>query len=102
MPTRVASLNIVSPDAEALYFGAVARWAVRHRANSLDDLRAVLDQQLNDPTSPSTLDLMGHSTRDHHLFRLGDDRIDILDTRVDRSFRSIAEDRLLSQLEVCA
>ncbi len=46
--------------------------------------------------------MIGHSTRDHHLLRLGDTAIDMLDTRVARFFRAIADDHLLSRLEVVA
>ena len=102
MSGRVIPLNIISPDAEEVYFGAVGRCADLHRASSLDDLRAVLEQRLGSPTSPITLDLMGHSTRDHHLLRLGNDRIDMLDPIVARFFRSIAADCLLPRLEVVA
>ena len=49
-----------------------------------------------------TLDLIGHSTRDHHLLRLGDDRIDMLDPVVARFFRSLAAEHLLSRLGVVA
>lgn len=49
-----------------------------------------------------TLDVIGHSTRDHHLLRLGDDRIDMLDPVVARFFRSLAHDHLLAQLQVIA
>jgi len=47
-----------------------------------------------------TLDLTGHSTRDHHLLRLGDDRM--LDPVVARFFRSLAAEHLLSRLGVVA
>src|SRR5213083_1983610 len=99
---RVTSLNIISPDVEELFFGAVARCTDLHRASSLADLRAVLERRLDGPTSPITLDLIGHSTRDHHLLRLGDTAIDMLDTVVARFFRSMADDQLLSRLEVVA
>ena len=102
MSGRVISLNIISPDAEEVYFGAVARCVDLHRASSLGDLRSVLEQRLGGPISPITLDLMGHSTRDHHLLRLGDDRVDMLDPVVARFFRSIAADCLLPRLEVVA
>jgi hypothetical protein len=45
-------------------------------------------------TAPIVLDLIGHSTRDHHLLRLGDDPIDTLDPAVARFFRAPASDRL--------
>jgi hypothetical protein len=102
MPGRVASLNIISPDVEELLFGAVVGCTNLHRANSLGDLRAVLERRLDGPTSPITLDVIGHSTRDHHLLRLGDDRVDMLDPVVARFFRSIADEHLLSRLEVVA
>jgi len=49
-----------------------------------------------------TLDLSGRSTRDHHLLRLGDDRVDMLDPAVARFFRSIVDDHLPSRLKVAA
>jgi len=45
---------------------------------------------------------MGHSTRDHHLLRLGDDRIEMLDPVVARFFRSLADDCLPPRLQVVA
>src|SRR5437667_11908953 len=102
MPGRVASLNIISPDVEELFFGAVARCADLHRASSLADLRALLERRLDGPASPITLDLIGHSTRDHHLLRLGDTAIDMLDAVVARFFRRVADDHLLSRLDVIA
>ena len=102
MSGRVASLNVISPDAEGLFFGAVARCADLHHANSLADLRAVLERRPEGPASPVTLDLIGHSTRDHHLLRLGDDRVDMLDPVVARFFRSVASDQLLSRRGVVA
>jgi hypothetical protein len=65
MPGRVASLNLISPDAAGFFCGAVPRWAHLQRAGSLGELRAVLEQRLDSPASPSTVDLIGHSTRDH-------------------------------------
>jgi hypothetical protein len=102
VPSRVASLNIISPDAEELFLGALAWCADLHRASSLDDLRAVLERRLDGPTPPITLDVIGHSTRDHHLLRLGDTVIDMLNPVVARFFRSIVDDHLLSRLEVVA
>ncbi len=102
MPGRVASLNIISPDVERLLFGAPARCSDLHRASSLDELRAVLERRLDGPTPPMTVDLIGHSTRDHHLLRLGHTAIDMLDPVVARFFRSLTDDRLLSRLGVVA
>lgn len=100
MSGRFASLNIISPDVEELFFGPIARCAVLHRASSLDDLRGVLEQRLDSPTSLVLLDLLGHSTRDHHLLRMGDDPVDMLNPVVARFFRSIADDHLLPRLGV--
>ena len=94
------SLNVVSPDAEALFFGPVERCAEIHRASSLRELRGVLEGRLGEPTPPLTLDLIGHSTRDHHLLRLGDTAIDMLDPAVARFFATLAEERLLPRLGI--
>ena len=102
MIVRVASLNVISPDAEGLFFGRVARCADLHRAGSLGDLRAALESRLEGSPAPATLDLIGHSTRDPHLLRLGDDCVDMLDPVVARYFQSLAADQLLSRLQVVA
>jgi hypothetical protein len=102
MHGRVASLNVISPDAEGLFFGPVARCADLQRAGSLAELRAVLERRPGGPASPLTLDLIGHSTRDHHLLRLGDDPLDMLDPIVARFFRAVADARLLPRLGVAA
>lgn len=98
---RVASINVISPDAEGVFFGPIRRLADLHHASSLYELRAVLER-LDPADAPVTLDLIGHSTRDHHLLRLGDDRVDMLDPVVASFFRSLAADRLLSRLGVRA
>ena len=100
MADRVTSFNIISPDAEGLFFGPVARCAVLHRASSLGDLRSLLEGRLGVPASPVILDLIGHSTRDHHLLRLGDTAVDMLDPVVARFFHSLARDHVLQRLEV--
>ena len=102
MKSRLESLNVISPDVEELFFGAVARCADLHRASSLAELRAVLERRLGEPPLPIILDVIGHSTRDHHLLRLGGDVVDMLNPDVARFFRSLAADHLLSRLEVIA
>jgi hypothetical protein len=102
MSSRAVCLNIISPDAEGFLVGAEGRCAGRHRAGSLGDLRAVLEQQFDAPVVPRTLDLIGHSTRDHHLLRLGEDRIDMLDPVVARFFRALAAEQVLTRLGVVA
>lgn len=103
MPTALPSLSIASPDcAEAFFAGRVHRQVRLHRAGSLAELRAVLDRRLDDPVTPATLDLIGHSTREHHLLRLGTTPIDMLQPQVARFFRTLAETRLLARLEIVA
>lgn len=93
-------LNVVSPDAETFFFGRTPRCVDLRRAGSLGELAAILRERvagaaapttLAAPAPPVTLDLLGHSTRDHHLLRLGDTAIDMLDPRVARFFRGRAE-----------
>ena len=104
MDTRMSSLNVASPDcAEPFYRGRVARCTNQQHASSLAELREILDRRLTDAAvSPSTLDLIGHSTRDHHLLRLGATPIDMLDRQVARFFRSLAADQLLPRLQIVA
>src|SRR5437899_2953771 len=73
----VMSLNIASPDCgEAFFAGRVARCVNLRYAGSLTELRDVLDRHLDNVDAPATLDLIGHSTRDHRLLRLGHTPID--------------------------
>ena len=101
MPTALPSLSIASPDcAEAFFAGRVHRQVRLHRAGSLTELRAVLERRLDDPVTPATLDLIGHSTREHHLLRLGTTPIDMLQPQVAHFFRTLAETRLLVRLDI--
>jgi hypothetical protein len=104
MDTTMSSLNVASPDcAEPFYRGRLARCRNLQRASSLADLREILDRRLTDVAiSRATLDLIGHSTRDHHLLRLGATPIDMLDRQVARFFRALAEDQLLPRLQIVA
>ena len=102
MSARITTLNIISPDAEDVFLGATARCVETHRASSLGEIRGVLERQLERQVQPIILDLIGHSTRDHHLLRIGATPIDMLNPVVARFFRTIAQDRLLSRLEVSA
>jgi len=100
MADRVVSLNIISPDAQSLFFGTVARCEVLHPAGSLADLRALLEANLGASARPLTIDLIGHSTREHHLLRLGDTAINMFDPVVARFFQTLADDHLLQRLGV--
>jgi hypothetical protein len=99
----VSSLNVASPDcAEAFFAGRDPRCVNLHHAGSLGELRSVLNDRLAAAASPSTLDLIGHSTREHHLLRLGDTPIDMLDRRVNRFFRELVASHLLARLRISA
>lgn len=103
MSAPVLSLNVASPDcAEAFFAGRAARCVNLRHAGSLAELRAVLEDHLNTVASPATLDLLGHSTREHHLLRLGDTPINMLDPTVARFFHTLAEARLLPRLRIIA
>ena len=103
VPVALTSLNIASPDcAEAFFSGRAARCVNLHHASSLAELRDVLERHLNGVTTPRTLDLIGHSTRDHHLLRLGSTPIDMLDPAVARFFRAIAGEHILPRLQISA
>jgi hypothetical protein len=67
---------------EGLFLRAAARCAVLYGTSSLGDLRAPPEGRLGVPASPVILDLIGHSTLDHHLLRLGGTAIDMLDPAV--------------------
>jgi hypothetical protein len=97
-----ASFNVVSPDAAEFFFGRAAHAAVVHTVGSLPELRDVLERRLDEVRSPVTLDLMGHSTRQHHLLRLGGTPIDMLNPLVARFFRQLADARLLPRLRIGA
>jgi hypothetical protein len=99
----LTSLNIASPDcAEAFFSGRAARCVNLHHASSLAELRVVLERHLDGVTARRTLDLIGHSTRDHHLLRLGSTPIDMLDPAVARFFRAIAGEHILPRLQISA
>jgi len=96
-------LNVASPDcAEDFFAGPAARCFFLWRAAGLAELREVLDHCLDLPARPSTLDLIGHSTRGHRLLRLGQTPIDMLDPRVSAFFRELAQAGPLPRLQVTA
>src|SRR5438046_3355565 len=97
------SLNVASPDcAEVFFSGRAPRCVNLRRAGSLGELHDILHGRLDEIVVPATLDLIGHSTRQHHLLRLGDTPIDMLDRGVARFFHTLAEDRLLPRLRIAA
>jgi hypothetical protein len=100
--TKQSTLNVVSPDAETLYFGRATRCVNWHRAGSLNELRGILERRVGDATTPVTLDLLGHSTREHHLLRLGNTAIDMLNPYIARFFRTLSNDQLLDRQAIAA
>ena len=70
---------------------------------SLDDVHAEL-KALAGSEQPGTraLDLIGHSTRDHHFLRIGDQAIDMTRPPIARLFETIRREELLQQLGVIA
>lgn len=96
-------LNIASPDcAEAFFAGTTPRCARLHHAASLPELGNVLHSLLHRPTTTMTLDLIGHSTREHHLLRLGTTPIDMLNPAVAHFFHHLARADLLPRLQIGA
>jgi len=87
----MSMLTVVSPDAEPLFFGASPRCVNLRIAGSLGELATILRERLPGPAAPVTLDLLGHSTRDHHLLRLGATVLDMLNPHVARFFRRHTE-----------
>ena len=98
----MAALNIGSPDIEAFFAGRRPRCVGMQSAGSLGELRGRLEGRLQSSGPPVTLDLIGHSTRDHHLLRLGDTPIDMLDPAVAGFFRELAASGLPARLQIVA
>jgi hypothetical protein len=102
MTTWGTLLTVASPDcAEDFFSGPVARVVQLHHAGSLPQLRAVLERRAP-IAGPVTLDLIGHSTPGHHLLRLGNTAIDMLDRRVAGFFTDLAATALLPRLGITA
>ena len=96
----VVHLTIASAGVKTL-FGATDRGARWTFVDSLAALRRVLEMTARQ-AGPATLDLIGHSVRAGQLLRLGTDVIDLLQPRIERFFRALAEDRVLERLDVHA
>ncbi len=96
-------LNIVSAQALETVPEAMLRAASTFVATSLQDVARALEIQASRPRVASlAIDLVGHSTRDHQLLRLGASTIDALDGTVLRFFERIAGSGILSDVNaVC-
>jgi hypothetical protein len=101
--TTMDAVCVLSPDAEPVFRLGVARYATVHRASSLPELRDVLESLRGQPYGGArSLDLLGHSTSGHHLLRLGNTPIDMLNPTVSRFFQGLAASELLPALGIDA
>jgi hypothetical protein len=79
-----------------------ARWGVELVTSLAEVHTALKALAAAAPDGMRTLDLIGHSTRDHSLLRLGDTAIDMMRPSVARVFQAIRQEELLQQLGVIA
>lgn len=94
-------LNIVSAQALETVPAAMLRAPTTFVATSLADVtRAIEAQRARPRVAALAIDLVGHSTRDHRLLRLGASTIDALDGGVLRFFERIAQSGILGDLRV--
>lgn len=92
-------LNIVSAQALETVPEAMMRGTNTFVARSLQDVTHALEVQAARPRSAAlAIDLVGHSTRDHQLLRLGAATIDALDGTVLRFFEGIARSGILHDI----
>jgi hypothetical protein len=99
------SLNLVSPDALDTIPAAMRCAASTRIVASLDELHRALEDQATHPRDAATaldIDLIGHSTRDHHLLRVGATVIDTLDLGVRRFFEQLARTGLLGAVNAAS
>jgi hypothetical protein len=99
------SLNLVSADALATIPAAMRRTAGTWIVTSLDELPRVLEAQAARGRGAAIdldIDLIGHSTRNHHLLRVGATAIDTLDLGVRRFFEQLARTRLLGAVNAAS
>ena len=92
---ELRALTVASRDAVAYARRCTSATVV----GSLDELRAVL-AAAPAARGPTTLDLLGHSTRGHHFLRIGRDVIDLFEPRVAAFFDELAERRVLQRIGV--
>src|SRR5262245_43601047 len=96
-------LNIISSRALETVSAAMVNAPNTFIATSLADVTRALEVQAARPPVPAiTVDLIGHSTRDHQLLRLGSSTVDALDLGVLRFFEAIARRGILRDINaVC-
>lgn len=97
----LTSLNIVSAGALETIPEGMRRASNTVIVASLQDLTHALEVHAAAPRVEAlTVDLVGHSTRDHQLLRLGTTTIDALDLGVLRFFEGLARSSALRELNV--
>ena len=99
----VRPLNIVSVGALETVPDAMLRGPNTFVATSLRDVTRALEAQLATQggapgVAAVAIDLVGHSTRDHQLLRLGSSVVDALDLTVLRFFERIARSGVLRNI----
>jgi hypothetical protein len=96
---KLRPLNIISVGALETIPAAMLRGPETFVASSLRDMTRALEAarsaQTGEPPVARAIDLIGHSTRDHQLLRLGSTVVDALDLTVLRFFEDIARSGIL-------
>lgn len=93
---QIPSINIVSFDVLDVLSEPLKAAENTTIVKSLREARQVLDVYGAKPQQPAiTVDLLGHSTRDHRLLRLGGTVIDALDPLVRRFFEEVERSQVL-------
>ena len=95
------SISVMSSAAEPVVIRSAVQSRITHRVNALAELRTVLDGLAAAPWT-RTLDLIGHSTREAKLLRLGTTVIDMCKPSVASWFEQLAADAVLDRLGVVA
>lgn len=99
------SLNLVSADALDTIPAAMRCAAGTRIVASLDELPRVLEDQAvrrRGVAAALDVDLIGHSTRNHHLLRIGVTVIDTLDLGIRRFFEQLARIRILDAVNAAS
>jgi hypothetical protein len=95
---QTPSLNIVSADVLHV-LGDSLTGENTLVVRSLREVRQALDAYGARPPAPAvSVDLHGHSTRDHRLLRLGETVIDALDPLVRRFFEEVERSQVLAAM----
>lgn len=93
------SINLISVDALSVVRASVKAAPHSTVITSFGEVRRLLDLYAERPTAPAvTVDLLGHSTRDHQLLRMGGVVLDALDLRIRRYFEEIERCQVLKAI----